>query len=86
MDKIRIFVSSVQKELENERIAVSSFIATDPFLQNHCTPILYEFEPASPDKALEGCLHALDSCDIYLIVIWREYGHRDGACLRARVR
>lgn len=77
MNKNRVFVSSVQKELENERIAVASFISTDSFLQNHCIPVLYEFEPASPNKALEGCLNALDSCDIFSI-IWREYGHKEG--------
>jgi len=31
-----------------ERAAVSGFIATDPFLMNHCSPILFDNEhPAS---------------------------------------
>ncbi|MBW1928582.1 MAG: DUF4062 domain-containing protein [Deltaproteobacteria bacterium] len=73
MGKLRIFVSSVQKELENERIAVAEIITTDPFLSAHCIPVLYEYEPASPDKALSGCLKCVDSCDIYIVLIWNEY-------------
>ena len=34
--KTRIFISSVQKELELERAAVAGLIATDPFLLHHC--------------------------------------------------
>lgn len=75
MAKLRIFVSSVQKELENERIAVAEIISTDPFLSGYCIPVLYEYEPASPDKTLAGCLKYVDSCDIYIILIWNEYGH-----------
>jgi predicted HTH transcriptional regulator len=75
MSKLRVFVSSVQKELENERLAVLSLISTDAFLQVHCEPVLYEFEPASPKKAVEECLALVGSCDIYLTVIWREYGY-----------
>lgn len=29
MDKLKVFVSSVQKELENERIAVAEITTTD---------------------------------------------------------
>lgn len=74
MGKLRIFVSSVQKELENERLAVLSLISTDAFLQAHCEPVLYEFEPASPEKATQECLDTLRQCDICLTLIWKEYG------------
>lgn len=30
--KLRLFVSSVQKELENERLTVLALVTTDPFL------------------------------------------------------
>ena len=75
MSKLRVFISSVQKELENERLAVLSLISTDAFLQVHCEPVLYEFEPASPEKAAEECLALLGNCDICLSIIWKEYGH-----------
>jgi len=46
MTQLRVFVSSVQKELEPERVAVASLITTDPFLMQHCEPVLWEKEPA----------------------------------------
>ena len=53
--KLHIFVSSVQKELEDERLIVQNLVNTDAFLSSYCTPVLYELEPASPGKALDGC-------------------------------
>ena len=73
-EKLNIFVSSVQKELEDERVIVQNLLSTDPFLSAHCSPILYEFEPASPDKALEGCLKSLDGCHVYLLIVAAQYG------------
>ena len=79
MKKIKIFVSSVQKELENERLALLSLISTDSYLQAHGEAVLYEFEPASPAKAAKECLGLLGRCDVCLTIIWREYGHaKDG--------
>jgi ATP-dependent DNA helicase RecG len=48
MKPLPIFISSVQKELELERAALSSLIATDPFLLQHCVPVLFEKQPAPP--------------------------------------
>ena len=75
MAELKVFVSSVQKELEDERLIVQNLIQTDPFLQQHCTPVLYEFEPASPEDALEECLNLVDECQIYLLMIGTKYGH-----------
>ena len=72
--KLHVFVSSVQKELEDERLIVQNLVNTDAFLSAHCTPVLYELEPASPDKALEGCLQSLDGCQVYLLIVGVEYG------------
>ncbi len=73
-EKLHLFVSSVQKELEDERVIVQNLLNTDPFLSAHCVPVLYEFEPASSGRALEGCLKSLDSCQAYLLIIAIEYG------------
>jgi ATP-dependent DNA helicase RecG len=75
MAKLRVFISSVQKELENERIAVAEVVSTDPFLSAHCEPFLYEAEPASSEQALDGCLNGVDESDIFAVLIWNEYGH-----------
>lgn len=72
--KVRVFVSSVQKELEDERLIVLNLMETDPFLRAHCTPFLYELEPASPDSAVDGCIKALESCHMYVLVVWQQYG------------
>lgn len=76
--KLPVFVSSVQKELEDERLIIQNLLNTDPFLSAHCTPVLYEYEPASPDKALVGCLKCLDTCQVYVLIVAVQYGARIG--------
>jgi hypothetical protein len=72
--KYGIFVSSVQKELENERVTIQDLVENDPFLSAYYTSLLYEYEPASPEKTLEGCLSALNSCQFYLLIVGVKYG------------
>mgnify|MGYP002789983593 CR=1 FL=1 len=79
--RLRVFVSSVQKELEDERLIVQNLVSTDPFLSTHCTPVLYEYEPASPTKAMEGCIEALDDCHVYLLIVGVQYGTLVGALI-----
>jgi ATP-dependent DNA helicase RecG len=78
MSKLRVFVSSVQKELESERLAVLQLISSDPFLTEYCEAVLYELEPASPKKAIEEALDTVGTCDIYLGIIWKAYGSKVG--------
>lgn len=69
---------SVQKELEDERLIIQNLVNTDPFLSAHCIPFLYEYEPASSEKVLDGCLDALDNCQVYLLIIGIKYGSLAG--------
>lgn len=78
MKPIRIFISSVQKELELERAAVAGLIATDPFLLQHGVPVLFEKEPPAPRPAKQPYLDALNSCAVYVLMIANEYGQPDG--------
>ena len=78
MSKLRVFVSSVQKELENERVAIASLITTDPWLLQHCDPVLFEKEPAPARKLSQPYLKCLESCQIYLLLLHKEYGKPDG--------
>jgi predicted HTH transcriptional regulator len=78
MSKLRIFVSSVQKELEAERVAIASLITTDPFLMQHCEPVLWEKEPAPARPADKPYLESLRSCQIYILLIFNDYGQLDG--------
>lgn len=75
---VRIFISSVQKELELERAAVASLLATDPFLLQHCVPVLFEKEPPPPRPAKQPYLEALKACQVYVLMIANEYGQPDG--------
>jgi ATP-dependent DNA helicase RecG len=78
MSKLRVFVSSVQKELEAERVAIASLITTDPFLMQHCEPVLWEKEPAPARPADKPYLECLRSCQIYILLIFNDYGQLDG--------
>jgi predicted HTH transcriptional regulator len=78
MSKLRVFVSSVQKEMETERVAIASLITTDPWLLQHCEPVLFEKEPAPARKLSQPYLKCLESCQIYLLLIHKEYGKPDG--------
>lgn len=73
-ETLRVFVSSVQKELEDERLIVQNLLNTDPYLSAHCTPVLYEYEPASSVRSREGCLESLDSCQVYVLIVGIQYG------------
>ena len=77
-DKKRIFISSVQKELELERAAVASLITTDPFLLQHCVPVLFEREPPAARPAPKGYLETLHGCALYVLILANEYGQLDG--------
>ena len=77
-ERLKLFVSSVQKEFEDERLIVQNLLNTDSFLSAHCLPVLYEFEPASPARALEECLASLDQCQVCLLIIGVQYGVASG--------
>lgn len=74
MPKYRIFISSVQKELEPERQALFSLISTDPFLKEHCIPILFEKQSPPIRPAEKPYLRELEQSHIYILMIDREYG------------
>ena len=73
--RIRVFISSVQKELTDERMALQILLTTDPFLSNHCVPVLFEDVPAPlrPDK--QAYLNLLRDCQVYIAIIWKQYGY-----------
>ncbi|MCU0558849.1 MAG: helix-turn-helix domain-containing protein [Desulfobacterales bacterium] len=77
-NKLNIFVSSVQKELEDERVIIQNLLSTDAFLSAHTAPVLYEYEPASADKALDGCIRTLKTCQVYVLIVASQYGKRVG--------
>ena len=73
--KDKVFISSVQKELEAERLALFSLLTTDPFLKDHVEPVLFDKRPPPTRPASKLYLHALKQCQIYVLMLDREYAH-----------
>jgi len=78
VSRLRVFVSSVQKELEHERAAVAQLISIDPFLLKHCEAFLYEKEPPAGRPNPKAYLDDLRACQIYLLMVDLEYGRLGG--------
>jgi len=74
MTTIGIFVSSVQKELNEEREAIRNYIKTDPLLMIYFEPFLFEHIPATDREPEELYLSEVDGCTIYLGIFGNEYG------------
>ena len=76
--KLRVFISSVQKELEEERMQLRILLTSDPFLLRYTVPKLFEKYPAPlrPDK--KAYLKLLEKCQLYVLLIGKEYGSDSG--------
>ena len=72
-----LFVSSVQKELEQERRAIKDFVQGDALLRRFLDTFLFEDLPASDRKADDVYLEKVERCDVYLGVFGSEYGSED---------
>ncbi len=70
---IRVFVSSVQKELESERLALFSLLTTDPTLKSHVEPVLFEQLPPPARPTKKPYLEMLRTCQVFVLMIDREY-------------
>ncbi len=77
MTTTTIFISSVQKELAEERRAVKDFIEGDPLLRRYFRIFLFEDLPASDRRADEVYLDEVDRCAVYVGIFGNEYGFED---------
>jgi len=73
----KIFISSVQKELAEERRAVKVFIENDPLLSRFFSVFLFEDLPASDRRADAVYLAEVDRCALYLGLFGNDYGYED---------
>jgi len=80
MPTASLFVSSVQKELPEERRAVKAFVEGDPLLRRYFTVFLFEDLAASDRRADEVYLDEVDRCAVYVGLFGNEYGfeHAEG--------
>lgn len=72
-----LFISGVQKELQDERRAVKAFVEGDPLLRRCFTAFLFEDLPARDRRADEVYLEEVDRCAVYVGLFGREYGSED---------
>jgi len=81
MPRRLIFISSVQKELQQERIAMRDFIRGDALLRKQFDVFLFEELPASDRKANDVYLEMVEKCDVYVGIFGNEYGNPNSSGL-----
>nr|MBP7652252.1 DUF4062 domain-containing protein [Candidatus Dependentiae bacterium] len=73
----RIFISSVQKEFSDERIALRDYITGDPLMRKFFEPFIFEDIPAKERPADNVYIDEVKNCDIYVGLFGNEYGFED---------
>jgi predicted HTH transcriptional regulator len=74
---MNIFVSSVQKELAQDRRALKNFIEKDPLLSRFFKVFLFEDLPAKDRRADAVYFGEVDNCAIYIGLFGDDYGQED---------
>jgi len=77
MPKTKLFISSVQVEFAEERQALYDYILADPLLGRFFEPFLFEYLPASDQRADTIYLREVEQCQIYLGLFGKTYGFED---------
>ena len=75
--RLQIFISSVQKELAEDRRAAKTFIERDPLLRRFFTVFLFEDLPAGDRRADAVYLAEVDRSAIYVGLFGNDYGVED---------
>lgn len=85
--RLRIFVSSVQKEFSQLRRDLKAFLLGDAVLRRFVAEVfLFEEMPAKDRRADHVYLEEVERCDIYLGLFGYEYGNEDRQGLSATER
>jgi predicted HTH transcriptional regulator len=74
---MRLFISSVQKELQMERRAVKDFVEGDALLRRYFEVFLFEDLPAADRRADDVYLEEVERSDVYVGLFANEYGTED---------
>ena len=77
MTRRRIFISSVQKELAQEREGLRDYLHADPLLRRFFDVFLFEDVPAADRSAERGYLKEVKQCDIFLGLFANDYGREN---------
>jgi len=74
MKRYRIFVSGVQKELKEERLAVKEVVTQNALLKKYFSVFLFEDLPAKSKSAEMVYLKKVAESDILVLLLANEYG------------
>ena len=77
MGKQKVFISSVQKEFMEERIALYNHFLSDALLSSFFEPILFEKLPANPEAPEKVYLNEVSNSKVYVVLLGVEYGYED---------
>ena len=77
MKKLKVFISSVQKEFARERQNLLEYLNSDPLLGLFFEPFLFENLPAADQRADAVYIKEVAECDIYLGLFGAIYGFED---------
>ena len=76
--RLKIFISSVQKEFQQIRLDLKAFLLGDAVLHRFISEVfLFEELPAKDRRADQVYLEEVERCDIYLGIFGYEYGYED---------
>jgi len=76
--RLKIFISSVQKEFHDIRRDLEAFLLGDAVLRRFISEVfLFEKLPAKDRRADQVYLEAVERCDIYMGIFGYEYGYED---------
>ena len=77
MNRIKIFISSVQSEFSVERKMLAHYLRTDVLLGKFFEPFIFEEQPAVNLSPQQVYLREVEQCDIYLGIVGGNYGFED---------
>ena len=77
MNRIKIFISSVQNEFAEERKRIAEYIRQDALFSMYFDPFLFEELPAQDKSAQTAYLEQAADAGIYLLLLGKRYGYED---------
>ena len=75
MNRIRIFISSVQGEFSSERAMLFDYLQHDALLGRMFEPFIFETTVAESKSAQTVYLDKIEKCDIYIGLFGEKYGY-----------
>ena len=74
MKPLGIFISSVQREFAEERVALRDYLRGDPLMRRFFDPFLFEDVPATDRRPDDLYLDEVERCELYVGLFGSDYG------------